>query len=378
MKSKVFCLAPWSNLEILPSGEILPCCKFQSSAYSEQFRITQHTIDDYRNSQTLSQVKKDFLQGTWPKGCNRCQIEEENNIKSKRELDYSRWTTQYDEYDLDTNAILTLSMAIGNVCNLKCIMCGPAASSLWQKEYKDIYGIQFNSIESYRRNVIDTITEVAPTLIHIDIHGGEPFLSGLSEHRKLLDHYIKSGKSKDITIHYTTNGTIWPGDEWTNRWTHFKEIDLQISIDGVGPRYEYIRYPADWNILVNNIRLYQHHQQTHANFRISIAHTVNAYNIFYLEEFIEWCKSMNLPSPWMGKLHNPHHLRPSVWPAEAKHYIINHLQKSKYAELQSWANLLDTTDDSELFPQFQKFVNTHDQYRKLMFNNTFPELAEYL
>ena len=378
MNNKVFCLAPWSNLEILPSGAILPCCKFQASAYSEQFRITQHTINDYRNSQTLTKIKEDFLQGIWPTGCDRCRIEEENDIKSKRQLDYNRWTEHYDAYNLDSDRLLTLSIALGNVCNLKCIMCGPTASSLWQKEYKDIYGIQINSIESYRRDVIKTITDVAPTLMHIDIHGGEPFLSGMNEHRELLDHYIHTGQAKDITIHYTTNGTIWPGQEWIGRWAHFKGIDLQISIDGLGPRYEYIRYPADWNTLVNNIQSYQQHQQLHSNFQISISHTVSAYNIFYLEEFIDWCNTMNLPYPWMGKLHNPHHLRPSVWPEKTKKYIIDILEKSKYNELRSWANLLSSTDDSDLFPEFQKFVRTHDQYRGTNFDVAFPELAEHI
>jgi sulfatase maturation enzyme AslB (radical SAM superfamily) len=269
-------------------------------------------------------------------------------------------------------------MAIGNICNLKCIICHPSASSLWQKEYKDIYGIQVKSIESYRREVIKNITDIAPNIIHMDIHGGEPFLSGLTEHKKLLDHYIQSGQSTDVTIHYTTNGTIWPGPEWIDRWEHFKEIDLQISIDGIGPRYEYIRYPADWDILVNNIRLYQAHQQNHKNFRISIAHTVSAYNILYLEEFIEWCNSMSLPAPWMGKLHHPPYLRPAVWPQETKQYVIDILQKSKYNELHNWADLLINTDNSDLFSEFQKFVGRHDQYRKLDFATVFPELANHI
>jgi sulfatase maturation enzyme AslB (radical SAM superfamily) len=378
MKNKIFCLAPWSNLEILPSGEILPCCKFQMSKYDEQFNITRNSIKEYRDSQTLVEIKDSFLKESWPAGCERCRIEEENNIQSKRQLDYERWTHEYDSYDIDSGEILTLSMALGNVCNLKCIICGPSSSSLWQKEYKDIHNIQVDSIESYRQDIIKTIKNSTSNLIHLDLHGGEPFLSGRPQHKELLDHYISNNRAKDITIHYTTNGTILPGEEWLSRWNHFKKIDLQISIDGIGSRFEYLRYPADWNTLVDNIYNYQQYQQMHANFQISIAHTVSAFNIFYLEEFVDWCRSMRLPDPWMGKLHRPLHLRPSVWPIETRQYIIAHLQKSCYNKLHGWAKLLSSTDDSALFPKFQNFVNVHDQYRGLDFQTTFPELAEHI
>lgn len=175
MSEKIFCLAPWSNLEILPTGSILPCCKFQDKLYDEQFTITQHSVDDYRNSKLLAQVKENFEQGQWPQGCIRCQIEEQNSIESKRQSDYKRWKSDYDKYDINSNKLLTVSIAMGNTCNLKCIICSPAASSLWKKEYQDIYNINVTSIESFRQDVINSINTIAPDLIHMDIHGGEPF-----------------------------------------------------------------------------------------------------------------------------------------------------------------------------------------------------------
>ena len=128
-----FCYAPWNNVEILPQGKILPCCKFQSSYYTQTFNITQHSIDDYRQSKMLADIKQEFIKGQWPTGCERCRIEEESGIKSKRQLDYDRWQEQYDNYDLESDTLLTVSLALGNTCNLKCIICSPYASSKWAK-----------------------------------------------------------------------------------------------------------------------------------------------------------------------------------------------------------------------------------------------------
>lgn len=376
--TKNFCYAPWTNIEILPSGDILPCCKFQASAYEEKFNITSNTIEDFRKSNTLKTIKQEFSEGIWPKGCQRCYIEESSNIESRRQLDYQRWKHHYDRYKLDSDQLLTIGIAMGNVCNLKCIICNPSASSKWQKEYFDIYNIKFESVEHPRRTIIQGITDIAPNLIHADIHGGEPFLSGIEEHHNFLDFYINTGQASKMSIHYTTNGTIWPDDQWTQRWQHFKEIDLQISIDGVATRYEYLRYPSSWEVLEKNIQKFIEYEKLSDNVRLSVAHTISAYNIYYLDEFITWCSSVGLPKPWLGKLHNPAMLRPTVWTTDAKMFIAEHLDSSQNFEVKKWAHHLRSNDDSVLFDEFVKRTLVHDQYRNLDFKHAFPELAKYI
>jgi len=369
-----FCYAPWTNVEILPNGDILPCCKFQQAKHN----IATHSIDEYRASDFLAEIKQEFSQGIWPTGCERCKIEENANVKSKRILDYERYQTSYDDYKLDSEEILTLSLAIGNVCNLKCIICGPMASSKWTKEYQDIYGITVQPNNQVRRDLVKSITKLAPNLIHIDIHGGEPFLSNISQHLEFLDHYIENGQSKNITIHYTTNGQIWPDNNFISKWKKFKHVDLQISIDGVGNRYEYLRYPASWDVLNTNIVKFLQFAESNSNIQISVAHTVSAFNIFYLDEFVSWCYNVGLPTPWLGKLHRPSHLRPTVWPLAAKTTIIDQLQTSKFDIVKNWAIMLEHHDDSTNFLTFQQFVRKHDSYRSLDFKKTFPELASYI
>lgn len=372
-----FCYAPWTGIEILPAGRILPCCKWDDSSYEEKFNIVDHDIDEYRKSNKLIKIKNQMLNGEWPRGCERCRLDEEAGLVSRRQLDADRWRHHYDKYDLDSDQILTAGIAIGNVCNIKCIICSPYASSRWQKEHRDVYGKTIPVIEQFRKNFINSITNLAPNLVHLDLHGGEPFLSGKNEHHRLLDHYIETDQAKNITIHYNTNGTIWP-EEFLEKWRHFAEIDLQISIDGLGDRFEYLRFPAPWATLVENTKRYQEHELKNSNFRISISHTLSAYNVYYLDEFVTWCHDMHLPKPWVSRLHNPAFLRPSVWHSEAQQCIINKLAASKWPQVREWTAMMSNNDDSDKFEEFKNFTHRHDQYRNLDYTKTFSEMGKFL
>jgi MoaA/NifB/PqqE/SkfB family radical SAM enzyme len=376
-RPKNFCYTPWTSIEIMQDGRIVPCCKFVDSHYEQKFNIATNSVADYQNGRYLADVKQEFLNGKWPLGCERCRVEEESHTKSKRNLDYVRWQSHYDEYDLNSGKYLTLGAAFGTTCNLKCIICNPYSSSSWQKEYKDLYGINIPIIKDFRKSIVKSITKIAPELIHIDIYGGEPFLSEIEEHKKLLNYYVQTGQAQHITIHYTTNGTIFPDNSWFDIWDHFKEVDLQLSIDGVGDRFEYLRFPANWDKVEDNVKQYTNRQK--ANFRLSVSHTVSAFNIYYLDEIFHWCKNIGLPVPWIGQVHAPVYLSPFVWPEDARLKIVQHLFTSRWPQVKNWSNIMSKPSPAiNLFQEFVQFVNRHDQYRKLDFKKTFPELANYI
>ena len=373
-----FCYAPWSNLDISPTGTISPCCKFQTQYYSDKFNILTHDLESYTNSQMIQTVKKQFLADQWPAGCERCQIEEQHNIQSKRQLDYTRWKDHYKQFDIKTEKIITASIAFGNTCNLKCITCSPVSSSKWHQEYAEIYSKNIAPIKFYKKNFVEEFSKQSPAIVHLDVPGGEPFLSGISEQQQLLKYYVDSGQAKNISLHYTTNATVMPNEEWWNLWKHFQEVEIQLSIDGIGNRYEYIRYPADWNNLVDNVFKYTAQQKTSSNMRLSVSHTVSAYNIYYLDEFFDWCQKVELPVPWLGRVHNPLHMRPTVWPQQVREKIADRLCASPHCEIVTWGNLVRQIDDSNYYELFVEKLHQHDRYRNLNFEKTFPELAPYI
>lgn len=373
-----FCFAPWSNIDISPPGDISPCCKFRHRYYTDQpLNIKQHGPSAYLKSKTLETVKQDFQLDRWPKGCERCRIEEENGIASKRQLDHDRWQRNYQDYDISTNRVLTASVAFGNTCNLVCITCNPFSSSRWQREHFMLHGQDVPPNHFYRDDFVDEFLDLAPDIIHLDIPGGEPFLSGVVQQKQLLQRLIDQGRAHEISIHYTTNATIWPGQDWWDLWQHFKEIDMQLSIDGVGSRYEYIRWPGEWSQLLHNVNSYQQQQSSSHNLRLSVSHTVSAYNVYYIPEFLDWIVAQGLPRPWMGRVNDPIYMRPSVWPSAAKQCIIDNLDRDN-VDCRTWADLISNTDDSDRFDLFRERLAWHDRYRGLDFMQTFPEMANFL
>ncbi len=251
---KPLCLIPWTNIDIAPRGNIAPCCKYEVPN-SDSLNITENTIQDYKTSENLSKLKQQMLNNEWPDGCIRCYTEEQSNIKSKRQLDYERWQEAYDNYTED-QGFITASIAFGNTCNLKCITCNPSSSSRWRKEYIDLYNIDKPPVETIDNITSEDIYNALPNAMHFDIPGGEPFLSEVNKQIELLQRYVDSGQSKNMTLHYTTNTQVYPDVKWWSLWENFKEIDIQLSIDGVGNRYEYIRHPAKNTVLLANVDQY--------------------------------------------------------------------------------------------------------------------------
>jgi MoaA/NifB/PqqE/SkfB family radical SAM enzyme len=373
-----FCYSPWTNIDIDPQGTIAPCCKFQTQFYKEHYNIQSHTLKQYTESDFLTEIKNEFEQGKWPAGCERCKIEEQNSIKSKRNLDFDRWHKFYQTIDLKYASVITASIAFGNTCNLKCITCSPYSSSRWQKEYETVYGINVLPVKFYKKDFVQDFISQASDIMHLDIPGGEPFLSGIVEQQHLLQHYVDSGTANKISLHYTTNVTVFPDANWWELWRHFKEVDIQLSIDGIGNRYEYIRYPAKWHDVEQNTLKYLDQARLLNNIKLSVSHTVSAYNIYYLDEFFSWCYNIGLPTPWLGRVHTPSHMRPEVWGANVKELIVENLQSSSHKDIIKWAELIKHADESVLFDNFKKFLHQHDRYRNTNFANTFPELAPYI
>jgi MoaA/NifB/PqqE/SkfB family radical SAM enzyme len=374
-----FCYSPWTNVDISPMGTISPCCKFQHDLYKDKtVNINDNTIVDYKNSNTLQQIKNDFQSDIWPAGCERCQIEEQNGIESKRQLDFLRWEDHYRNYDISSAKFITASVAFGNTCNLTCITCGPRSSSKWRVEHKLLTGVDVAPIHFYKKDFVTDFLSQAPDIIHIDIPGGEPFLSGVTQQLELLQKYVDSGQSSDMSLHYTTNVTVFPDQRWWNLWKHFKEIDMQLSLDSTEQKFEYIRYPASWSEVSANINLFQQAECALSNLRLSISHTVSAYNIFYIPDFLDWCTSQQLPKPWLGRVHSPAYMRPGVWPDKAKEYIVNRLTSYATPDSLAWASLMIEQDDNKYFEEFCKKLTWHDQYRDLNFQETFPEMAPFI
>lgn len=374
-----FCINPFVGLDIQPDGEIKPCCKINPTIPNDQIPNIKDGITKYKNNEWVKRLQAQFKNGERPADCSRCWKDESIGIKSKRQLDQDALSSRISQNDINSNKIKNIQISFGNICNLACRICGPRSSSRWVAEMKK------NNIGEYPihnwhqdQKVMDDIYEHTKDSIHMDFGGGEPLLTEITEHMAYLQRFVDNGTARDVTLHYVTNGTNFVSNQFLELWKKFKFIDIQVSIDDTGDRYEYNRYPAVWPEVFFNLKNYQNLvKENPARFRLSLSFTISAFTILYAEEFVIWCVRQGLPMPYMGVLSNPVYYRPSVFPKDIRKAIGEKLQSSKIKAVKDLKGLLDR-DDSKHFDQFLEGIKVLDTIRKQDFAKIFPELHKLL
>ena len=364
------CYHPWVGLDISPQGEFKPCCKYKHTI--------SNSLSEYQNSQVLADLKSAFLKNERPDGCSRCWQDEDAGLPSKRMLD-NEYVFQNQAPSLDS--LKVLSIPFGNICNLACRICSSHSSSKWSVEAKKIES-QFPDIKIFGHNqfykdtdFMSAIKGLSKEVIRVEIPGGEPFFADLSVHLDFLKHLTEHNPS-DISLHYTTNGTVFPDQQILETWKHFKKVDVQISIDGVRSQFEYNRWPAIWSNVLLNIGRYVNHCTTNNNTQLSISHSVSVFTIYHLPEFLTWCKDNQLPAPYLGLVSKPSHYSITILPDGAKEAITKKFKN--IPELEPILKAMWAQDNTKDLDNFIKHVKILDTQRKQNFADVFPELYQLL
>jgi sulfatase maturation enzyme AslB (radical SAM superfamily) len=128
----------------------------------------------------------------------------------------------------------------------------------------------------------EQLYEQIPNLKQLYFAGGEPLM--IKEHKLFLEEIIRQGYADKITIRYNTNGLL-VDENIITLWSKFNSVRVGISIDAVGERNHYIRYPADWETLVKNLHRLDN---TPNNIQVSIATAIQILNIKHLPDFAKW------------------------------------------------------------------------------------------
>jgi sulfatase maturation enzyme AslB (radical SAM superfamily) len=282
-------------------------------------------LKEYQNNPKLASMKEQFLKGGKPIECSRCWQEEDAGLPSKRQLD---WQQIYNKQAPADDGIRVAMLTFGNSCNLTCRTCGSYASSSWIKEEEKLFpDMKIYSHNNFYKDIEyqSELAELAKTVTHVYIVGGEPFLStDLKYHSAFLDLLLN--RADQITLKYTTNCTVTPSKEMWEKFKQFKNVEFHLSIDGTDSVYEYTRFPAKWEEVLQNIKKYQSWASSTANFKISIGHTVSILNVYYLPDFLIWCLKNKLDKPYIGMVHGPDHYNIRNLPLEIKNIITDRLR----------------------------------------------------
>lgn len=381
MPSKTFCVLPWMHLATNASGNLRVCCNstpgknFITKEDGKPYKLHKDDLQEAWNSKVYQTIRQQMLNGERPEMCERCFREEDVGIKSSRQAWNEKWQEDR-EYDLiPAFNIRYVDLRLGNLCNLKCRMCNPYASNQWVKEWELIdtaltpeeYERLSNMTWPENEKTWENLFSIADTVEEIYLTGGEPTV--IKEQHRLLDYFIDNNTAKNIKLKYNTNLTNVP-KHLLDKWSKFKTVQLNCSIDAVGDLDHYIRYPSNWNKIVENFQAVQ----SIDNAYIEIHCTVQMYNILRLHELIEWA----LPYKhkiYFNILNHPAYLNIRCLPASLKEQAKSALES--YTDLPKLQGVIDymiSEDWSGHLEDFYKYTDELDRSRLQNLYSIIPEL----
>ncbi len=338
-----FCVLPWVSLEASPIGTVRPCCLADDELLDDsgnKFSLLTADFASIQNSQAMTRLREEFLAGRKPQTCRKCWNEERSGRTSKRmhTLDRMKHMGISDEWTTEAKPLMFLDLKLGNICNLKCRICGSWSSSQFATEElndmhpdsdkKKTFPYQMLRAGAWPREnqkFWSEIDSVLNDIRYIEFTGGEPFM--IKEHFAMLQGIVDRGIAHQVEIHYNTNGTQFP-EEAAEIWRHFKTVEIAFSIDDLRARFEYQRTNAVWTEVVFNIDRFRLLREDYANIRLQCCSTVNVFNVHYIDELAHWIAEQNFDFVYWNIMHDAWYFSIATLPAEAKQQITAHLRSA--------------------------------------------------
>jgi len=319
----ITCIDAFKNLNVvsLPALKLGPCC------LSHPRNVEKINFFDNKYLQT---VRNSWRQELWPAACNNCKQAEDQGMISRRQGS-NNWYRNNDLYNTDVE-LVRLDYWTGDLCNLACAICGPEFSSAWKQE------LNYPTVS--KKTIVNKFWASVDTshLRYVHFNGGEPLLS--KEHVRFLHALVNKNL---IHINYNTNGTVLPSQELMDLWSQYKLVQIDFSIDDIGSRFEYQRYPANWNHVVDNLQWFIDHAPNNCMFAVNT--TVSMLNYHNLSNINAWLQE----NFCVSRFTDP----------------IEHRQQQAIGKFALTAN-------KELA---SKFLDTCDARRGTNWRTTFPELV---
>lgn len=447
--SPTFCILPWIHLSTRPNGHMRLCCTanassagaFNDKIYGGEIGILRENDGTHSNlgnhdmllswnNNFMRSVRLMMLEGKIPHPCMKCFKEEHAGHRSKRV-----WETDYWSSILDVNQLITETKEDGSVpekiyyfdirmgikCDLKCIMCSPHDSSMWIGDWAKVYPqVENESLKellqwknkgkddgaSYRwykisPHFFEQLYEQIPHMKQLYMAGGEALI--IKEYEGLLDKIIEMGYANQIVIRYNSNG-LKLSDRLVEKWKHFKQVRFHFSIDSIEERNRYIRWPTDWNVILEQLHRLDN---TDDNVEVTVACAVQILNIYYIPEFIKWKLAQDFKkiNPWplgagLINFHLVYH--PAFLNIKSLPVWFKDKTAEKYEEFYDWLeknyrsdddfkshgwgvprlkgliNFMLSEDWSNRMPEFVEYITIVDKVRGTDFRKTFPEMEDLL
>jgi MoaA/NifB/PqqE/SkfB family radical SAM enzyme len=389
-----FCVLPWVSLETSPIGTVRPCCLAEDEIRDnagEKFNLNTATFSAIQNSHDMRKLRQAFIDGDEPETCRKCWNEERSGRTSKRmhTLDRLKHVIPPQDWTIDAKPLMFLDLKLGNICNLKCRICGSWSSSTFAAEELKHTGNGKGSFHHMmlkqgawpRENKVfwNEIDEIATQIRYLECTGGEPFM--IKEHFAMLQGLVLRGIAKDIEIHYNTNGTQWPEDA-DEIWRHFKTVEIAFSIDDIGARFEYQRSNAKWKEVQVNIDKFKELRVRYSNIQLQVCSTVNVFNVYYLEELANWIDTQEFDFVYWNMMHDAPYFSIANLPVTAKQAIASRLTTAQVSSKnkKEFMNIIDFMNNGkeDMSEQMLQKIHELDTRRTESLSIIEPEFAKLI
>ena len=417
------CPIPWNHISIQQNGDYRMCCQCVDPPFAklkDDLGITKNvkniSIQEIRNSELLVNVRKQMLEGLEPAECNLCWREEKLGFKSKRlhmlqEYSIDNIIDSRDRsglIDTEKFPIRYIDLRFGNLCNLRCVTCGPSDSSQWYDDYVNINQhstFNFYNAANYNLEKINNtwtlknedfswyesenfwimIEKILPNVDRLYLTGGEPWIN--KAQWKLLEMCVSLGCSQNIILEYNSNLTKIPVNAF-DLWSKFKFVNIGCSIDAIGDLAHFIRYPSEWSEVEANVLKLGNCGL--ANMMSKFSPTISVFNVLGFLDVTDWLhqnKFSNLRrKPSYHLLQGPDYMNLTVLPKETKQWITSEynlwLQKSwrrRYVDaFDPILKFMNSQDNSHKLPNLKYMVQKLEASRNQKLVNYLPWLSEIL
>ena len=188
---------------------------------------------------------------------------------------------------------LVFGVFFDNVCNLKCVTCGPSNSTQWIKDYnllrphEDIKS--WVKLQTYTDSKIafikSTLANSNFKKLRLELYGGEPLI-GVSI-LEFLDWLYEQPYANQTHIVVATNGTKYlPKIE---KYIDKFGFSINFSIDGIDNTFEYLRTNAVFTEVESNIDRYMEFRKKHeGHISFGFNYTLSWMNSLHFADFYNW------------------------------------------------------------------------------------------
>ena len=369
-ENRAFCILPFIHLHVNEDNDVKPCC------LGGQTGLTKYTKDfDFNTNPQLEEIRQKMLAGERVTACTECYQLDDAGTYSSRTQETAEWIKKLgiETFEDVTTNLVYYDIRNDNLCNLSCRMCNPQFSSQLEKEYKKLNW----PVAVHPKSFSFTDTVDIDTVQKIYVAGGEPSL--MPGFREFLQRAIACNRT-DIEIRMNTNATNL-NKEYRQLLSHFSNVHIVVSLDGYDKINKYIRWPADWNTIVENV-----HGLYKITSNISFNVTVGIWNISNLSQLVFFLEQ-EFPDTnvLLNKIYRPKGLVFTTFPdKELALYDLELLKSSKFYQQFLFQSKVDyyitemkkSSIDLNALEEFFNFNDQLDVSRNVKLIDYIPELEQ--